>query len=162
MPPAPASPPAPPQPLTYDELLAERDRWREAAAQAQAAQASAIEEATTAGRDAGRDEGRQAAMTELGPELVDAALRLRASTEGVELPNTEYLDIRKFTGEDGKPNAEAVETYVSSLRKLRPEFPQLGAMQVNYVGASMSSEGGSMSSMDPEALADHIADGHII
>ncbi|WJV49920.1 hypothetical protein [Streptomyces flavofungini] len=145
---APPAPPAPPQPLTYAELLAERDSWQQKAADAQAAQASAVETAATA--------ARQATMTELGPELLDAALRLKANAEGVELPNTEYLDIRKFTGEDGRPKAEAVEAYVTSLPKSRPEFPQLGGMQVTYEG------GPSLSSMDPEALADHIAGNSII
>ncbi|QCX75706.1 hypothetical protein C9F11_10130 [Streptomyces sp. YIM 121038] len=147
-PPAPSAPPTPPQPLTYDELLAERDRWQRAATEAQASQASAAEQAAQAARGE--------VLSQLGPELINTALRLQATTEGVELPNPEYLALDRFAGEDGRPDTEAIQKFVTSLPKSRPAFPQLGGTQVSPGG------GASMANMDPEALADLIAGNSII
>ncbi|MEU2562255.1 hypothetical protein ABZ626_23390 [Streptomyces longispororuber] len=110
-------------PLTYDELLAERDKWQREAEQFQTAAETSAEEA--------RQAGRQAALSELMPMLVGGELRIQAQAENIEIPDLEYLNLASFMGEDGKPDTEVIKKFVATCPKKRSHFPQIGGAQIN-------------------------------
>jgi hypothetical protein len=102
-----------------------------------------------------RAEGRTSALSEVGTDLVTAEMALQAATAGVSLPPAEYLNVSKFLGEDGRPNKEAVKSFVESLPKSKEEFPSLQ-------GAGKQSGGApEVTTMDPNELADLITGGSI-
>ncbi|WP_063886226.1 MULTISPECIES: hypothetical protein [unclassified Streptomyces] len=104
--------------------------------------------------EAARTEGRTSALSEVGMDLVNAEMAIQAATAGVKLPDTQYLNMTGFLGEDGRPNKDAVKTFVESLPKAQTtEFTPLQGAGKQTGGAP------SMDSMDPSVLADFIADG---
>jgi hypothetical protein len=162
---APVTPPAaPPATPTLDEVIADRDRWKAMSKtnekrwndtsaelqQLQAAQQTAVE--------AARTEGRTSALGEVSTELVTAELQLQAVKAGAELPDLLYLDLTRFTGDDKRPNADAVKSFIESLpsKASGSEFPHLAGAGHNRGGSA------DFTSNDPNELADFIAGGSFL
>ncbi|MFI5877540.1 hypothetical protein ACIBAH_34925 [Streptomyces sp. NPDC051445] len=118
--------------------------------QLQAAQEAALETART--------EGRTSALGEVATELVTAELRLQAVTAQVELPDLKFLDLTQFKGENERPSADAVKSFIESLPKQASGsgFPPLAGAGHNKGG------GTSFTSTDPSELADYISGGSFI
>jgi hypothetical protein len=106
--------------------------------------------------EAARTEGRNSALSEVGTDLVAAEMALQAATAGVTLPPAEYLNVSKFLGDDGRPNKDAVKSFVESLPKAKEEFPNLQGAGKQTGGAP------EVTTMDPKELADIISDGSIL
>lgn len=148
------------------ELTAERDKWQAmsrkneknfetASKERDDLKASQMSDAEKA-IEAARTEGRNSALSEVGMDLVNAEMAIQAATAGVKLPDTQYLNMSGFLGEDGRPNKDAVKSFVESLPKAREEFP-------NLQGAGKQGNGTpAIETMDPNELADLISDGSFI
>ncbi|MEU9258984.1 hypothetical protein AB0D68_10905 [Streptomyces sp. NPDC048212] len=106
--------------------------------------------------EAARTEGRNSALSEVGLDLVNAEMAIQAATTGVQLPDTKFLNMSGFLGEDGRPNKDAVKSFVESLPKAKEEFPNLQGAGKQTGGAP------TIDSMDPNELADLISDGSFI
>lgn len=144
------------------ELTAERDKWKTLSRQnednykttskrledLEKSQMTDAEKAI----EAARTEGRTSALSEVGTDLVNAEMAIQAATAGVKLPDTQYLNMTTFLGEDGRPNKDAVKTFVESLPKAQTFAPLQGA-------GAQTGGAPKMDSMDPNELADFIADG---
>lgn len=102
-----------------------------------------------------RTEGRNSALSEVGTDLVNAEMAIQAVAAGVTLPPAEYLNVSKFLGDDGRPNKDAVKSFVESLPKAKAEFAPLQGAGKQTGGAP------EINSMDPKELADFITDGSI-
>lgn len=159
-----------PQEKTPEELIAEltadRDKWKamsrqnekkweDASAERDQLKQSQMTDAEKA-IEAARTEGRNSALSEVGTDLVTAEMALQAATAGVTLPSAEYLNVSKFLGEDGRPNKEAVKSFVESLPKAKEEFPNLQGAGKQTGGAP------EITTMDPTELADFITGGSVI
>lgn len=159
----------PPAQPTVEELIAERDKWKalskknednyKAASKERddlkTAQMSDHEKAL----EAARTEGRTSALGEVSKDLVTKELALQAALKGVDLPNLEFLDLDRFKGDDAKPNAETVKSFIESLPKKQgsnSDFPHLQG-----AGHNKGSDG-KFTSLDPNKLADYITDGSFI
>ncbi|WP_371665988.1 hypothetical protein OG306_33205 [Streptomyces sp. NBC_01241] len=148
------------------ELTADRDKWKTlsrsnedkyktASQERDELKTAQMTDAEKALADA-RTEGRNSALSEVGLDLVNAEMAIQAATTGVQLPDTKFLNMTGFLGEDGRPNKEAVKSFVESLPKAKEEFP-------NLQGAGKQSNGApTIESMDPTELADLISDGNYI
>jgi hypothetical protein len=90
----------------YKEVSQERDQLKQATL---TDTEKALEQA--------RQEARNAALSEVGSDLVSAEMRVQAASAGVQLPDTQFLNLNSFMGTDGRPNADAIKTFVSSLPK---------------------------------------------
>ncbi|MFJ9900257.1 hypothetical protein ACIQPR_43705 [Streptomyces sp. NPDC091280] len=164
--PAEQKPDTPPTP-SVEDLQAEVDkwkalsrtnekRWNEASAELDTFRQAQMTEQEKA-IEAAKAEARNAALSEVGTSLVEAEIRAQAATAGVTVP-TEYLDLNRFLGENGRADADKVKSFISSLPKpsADPDFPQL-------MGTGHHQAGGNViSSMDPNELADFIAGGKFI
>ncbi|MCC3773680.1 hypothetical protein [Streptomyces sp. UNOB3_S3] len=98
-----------------------------------------------------RDDARREALSELASSLAEAEIRAQAATAGVTV-QTDYLDLARFLGEDGRPDSETVAAYIARQAPAKPEFPKLRGAGY-YRGGS----GPAVTSMDPNELADLIA-----
>lgn len=68
--------------------------------------------------------GRTAAATDFGKRLAKAEIQTAAATAGRDLGGVfDYLDLSRFVGEDGEPDAKAVETFVNGLPSTTPVAP---------------------------------------
>jgi hypothetical protein len=159
-----------PQEKTPEELIAEltadRDKWKAMSRQNEdnykavskerddlkASQMTDTEKAI----EAARTEGRNSALSEVGTDLVTAEMAVQAATAGVTLPPAEYLNVSKFLGEDGRPNKEAISSFVESLPTAKEEFPNLQGAGKQTGGAP------EVTTMDPSELADLITGGSFI
>jgi hypothetical protein len=130
-------------------------KWEEASAERDQLKQSSMTDAEKA-IEAARTEGRNSALSEVGTDLVTAEMALQAATAGVTLPPAEYLNVSKFLGEDGRPNKEAVKSFVETLPKAKEEFPNLQGAGKQTGGAP------EITTMDPNELADLITDGSFI
>jgi flagellar hook-basal body complex protein FliE len=129
----------------YEDVSKERDDLK-------ASQMTDAEKAI----EAARTEGRNSALSEVGTDLVSAEMALQAATAGVNLPDAKYLNISQFLGDDGRPNKDAIKSFVGELPKAKEEFPDLQGAGRQTGGAPQ------IDSMDPNELADLIADGSFI
>ncbi|MFF8629678.1 hypothetical protein [Streptomyces werraensis] len=156
----PVTPPAPPTGPTLEEVIADRDKWKALSRQNETnfnstrTELQQLKEAQQAAIEAAKTEGRTSALGEVSTELVTAELRLQAATVGAELPSLEFLDLNRFKGENERPNADAIKSFIESLPKPQGSgsgFPPLA-------GAGHNREGGSeFKSFDPNELANFIA-----
>ncbi|MEU0159018.1 hypothetical protein ABZ154_09300 [Streptomyces sp. NPDC006261] len=162
-------PPAPVAPSTLEEALAlleaekqnsskwqalskkNEDNFKSASKERDTLKSSVMTDAEKA-IEAARTEGRTSALSEVGMDLVNAEMVIQAATAGVNLPDTQYLNMATFLGEDGRPNKDAVKTFVESLPKAQAFAPLQGA-------GAQTGGAPKMDSMDPSELADFIADG---
>lgn len=82
--------------------------------------------------EAARAEGRKAAYEELGKELAFAQVAATAAKNGVSLPDgvTDFIDTSRLLGEDGRPNSDAITSFVNSFAAYQapkaPSATQLG------------------------------------
>lgn len=68
--------------------------------------------------------GRSAAASEYGKRLATSEIRATAATAGADLNGVfDYLDLGRFVGEDGEPDAKAIEAFVAGLPKKDPGTP---------------------------------------
>ncbi|MGW2919517.1 hypothetical protein ACWDBF_16885 [Streptomyces angustmyceticus] len=148
---------------TLEEVAADRDRWKALSRQnegnynATRTELQQLQTAQEAAVEAARAEGRTSALGEVADELVTAELRLQAATAGADLPDLSFLDLTRFTGDDKRPNADAVKTFVESLPKASGSgFPHLAGAGHNR-GSSAD-----FTSNDPTELADFIAGGSFL
>ncbi|MER6380779.1 hypothetical protein ABT274_12450 [Streptomyces sp. NPDC001127] len=126
-------------------------RWKAASKQLEELRAERMTDQEKALVQA-RADARQEALTELSATLTEAEIRAQAATAGVSV-QTEYLDLTRFLGDDGRPDAERVAAYVAgqSATTAQPKFPQL-------MGAGHHRGGSNrVTSMDPTELANLIA-----
>ncbi|MFD9905821.1 hypothetical protein [Streptomyces sp. NPDC059063] len=117
-----ASPMEPEIPLTYDELLADRDKWQREAEQFQTAKETTAEETLK--------NARAEVNREVIHRMVRAELCAHALNEGLSLsdiPKSKYLKMDSFLGDDGYPSSDHIKSFIDSLSgQKRPKFPQLG------------------------------------
>ncbi|WEB38756.1 hypothetical protein MOV08_05185 [Streptomyces yunnanensis] len=114
-----------PEESTSPDWQAEAEKWKALARKNEARAKSNFEELEELRKaqmsdqekalEAARQEGRNAAAGEFGTRLVGAELKAAASKAGTELPSSDFLDLNKFLGEDGSPNSEAIDSFISSL-----------------------------------------------
>ncbi|GGW89420.1 hypothetical protein [Streptomyces noursei] len=95
-------------------------RWNDASSELENIRQSQMTDAEKA-LEAARVEARNATLAEVGTRLADAELRAQAARAGVELPQADFLNLSKFTGDDGSVNAELIGQFVSSLSQPAPE-----------------------------------------
>jgi hypothetical protein len=147
------------------ELTADRDKWRalskknednfkSASKERDELKSAQMTDAEKAIEQA-RAEGRNSALSEVGTDLVNAEMAVQAAAAGVTLPPAEYLNVSKFLGEDGRPNKDAVKSFVESLPKAKGEFPDLQGAGKQTGGTP------EITTMDPNELADLITGGSI-
>ncbi|MFG3176592.1 hypothetical protein ACGFZC_16210 [[Kitasatospora] papulosa] len=157
------NPPVPPTGPTLEEVIADRDRWKALSRQNETnfntarTELQQFQTAQPAAIEAARTEGRTSALGEVSTELVTAELRLQAAGVGAELPDLSFLDLNRFTGEDARPNADAVKSFIESL----PKQANSGAGFPHIAGAGHNKGGGNgdFTSTNPSDLADYIAGG---
>lgn len=148
------------------ELTADRDKWqamskknednyKAASKERDALKSSQMTDAEKA-LEAARAEGRTSVLSEVGNDLVNAEMAIQAVAAGVTLPDTQYLNMSGFLGDDGRPNKDAVKSFVESLPKAQTQFAPLQGAGKQTGGAP------KMDSMDPTELADFIADGSFL
>ncbi|MFE5542781.1 hypothetical protein ACFQ71_03065 [Streptomyces sp. NPDC056534] len=161
----PVTPPAAPVGPTLDEVIADRDRWKALSRQNETnyngarTELQQFQTEQQAAVEAARTEGRTSALGEVSTELVTAELRLQAASVGAELPDLSFLDLNRFTGEDKRPNADAVKSFIESL----PKQGNPGAGFPHIAGAGHNRGGnGEFTSNDPNELADFIAGGSFL
>jgi len=155
----PVTPPAPPAQPTLEQLQADVDRWKALSRQNETnynqtrTQLQQLQDAQKAAIEAAKTEGRTSALGEVSQELITAELRLQAASVGAELPDLKFLALDQFKGDDAKPNADAVKSFIESLPKQSggSGFPPIAGAGHNKGGAS------GFTSMDPKELADYIA-----
>ncbi|MEV5883100.1 hypothetical protein AB0L74_10335 [Streptomyces sp. NPDC052020] len=158
-------PPAPPTGPTLEEVIADRDKWKALSRQnetnynATRTELQQLQEAQQAAIEAAKNEARTSVLGEVSQDLVTAELRLQAAAAGADLPDLQFLDLNRFQGDDARPNADAIASFIESLPKGRNSgagFPQIA-------GAGHNREGGSeFKSFDPSELADFISGGSFL
>lgn len=160
-----ATPPVPPTGPTLEEVIADRDKWKALSRQnetnfnASRTELQQLKEAQQAAIEAAKTEGRTSALGEVSQELVTAELRLHAATAGAELPDLQFLDLNRFKGDDSRPNADAIKSFIESLPQRQSGgsgFPQIAGAGHNREGAS------EFKSFDPSELADFISGGSFL
>ncbi|MER5303373.1 hypothetical protein ABT039_28475 [Streptomyces lasiicapitis] len=110
---------APELPLTYNELLADRDNWQQQVEQFQAAKEITAEEALAT--------ARAEVNREVIHRMVRAEICAHALNEGMsfsDIPKTKYLKMDAFLGDDGYPSSDRIKKFLDSFSV--PRFPQLG------------------------------------
>lgn len=76
------------------------------------------EKAVTAAEKA----GRTAALAEATPQIAQARLEAAAARAGVDLSEfAEFIDLKKFVGEDGEVDDKAIKAAVTKFAKLAPK-----------------------------------------
>lgn len=145
--PATDQPPAEPKDDDTD-WKAEARKW-EARAKENSSAAKEAEKARLAAmseQERAIEEARQAARQEVtlnyGKRLATSEIRAAAASEGADLTGVfDYLDLGRFVGEDGEPDAKAIKAFVSGLPKKDPAAAvalDLGARPTPPTTAGMS------------------------
>ncbi|MFJ9234376.1 hypothetical protein ACIRJ3_05250 [Streptomyces anulatus] len=151
---------------TLEEVTADRDRWKALSRQnetnfnASRTELQQLQTTQEAALETARTEGRTSALGEVSTELVTAELRLQAVGAGAELPDLSFLDLSRFTGENARPDTDAVKSFIESLPKqvgTGSGFPQLAGAGHNKQGSN-----GDFASTNPSELADYIASGSFL
>lgn len=128
-------------------------RWKQASRDLDELRTAQMTDQEKAIADA-RSEARRTTLAEMGTSLAEAEIRAQAASHGVTAP-TDYLDLSRFLGDDGRPDAGLVSQFIASLPKPTPE-PAFTPLQ----GAGHHTPGGgAITSMDPNELADLISGG---
>jgi hypothetical protein len=124
----PAVPPVTPTPATGETDWKAHAREWEKRAKANAKAAEELEKVRKAAMSdqekavaEAEAKGRTAASAEYGKELAAARFEAAAAKAGVQLGEAaDLIDMGRFVGEDGKPDAKAIEAAVKQLAKLAP------------------------------------------
>ncbi|MFI1530053.1 hypothetical protein [Streptomyces griseus] len=160
------NPPAPSNGPTVEEVTADRDRWKALSRQNETnynqtrTELQQLQEAQQAAIEAAKNEGRTSALGEVSTELATAELRLQAAGAGAELPDLSFLDLSRFTGENSRPDTDAVKSFIESLPKQDNSgsgFPFIAGAGHNKGGSN-----GEFTSSNPSDLADYIAGGSFL
>lgn len=133
--PAPSSPPETPPSLEQlqakvEELTKESRKW-ETRAKENGSKAKELDEQrkaamTDAERAVAEAEarGRTAATEAYGKRLATSEIRATAADAGADLAGVfDYLDLSRFVGEDGEPDAKAIKAFVDGLPKKETPTP---------------------------------------
>ena len=109
------------------EELSKARKWekqsRDNAAKLREYEREKLPEAERAAADA-EERGRKAATQEYGKRLATSEIRAVAATAGADLAGVfDYLDLSRFVGEDGEPDAKAIEAFVEGLPKKEAPTP---------------------------------------
>ena len=65
------------------------------------------------------ERGRTAAITEFGKRLATAEIRAAAADAGANIAGVfDYLDLSRFVGDDGEPDAKAIKAFVEAQPRL--------------------------------------------
>ena len=65
------------------------------------------------------ERGRTAAITEFGRRLATAEIRAAAAAAGANIAGVfDYLDLSRFVGDDGEPDAKAIKAFVEAQPRL--------------------------------------------
>ena len=87
--------------------------------------------------------GRTAAMADIGKRLAKAAIETAAAKRNADFnpAGLDYLDLTKFVGEDGEPDAKAISAYVEANIPATPGTPSFdgGARKPAPTGGDMNS-----------------------
>lgn len=89
-------------------------RWNEVSAERDQLKTAGMTD-TEKAIETARTEARNATLAEVNTRLVDAEMRIRATSAGVSLPDSATLNLNHFTGADGSPDGERIQAFVSSL-----------------------------------------------
>lgn len=125
------------------QLTAEIDKWKSLARKHEArakenAEARKELDAVRAEQEKAVAEAVAAAraevLAEVGAHLVDAEVKAAAAGRGIDVEALiSCLDRKRFLGEDGKPDVEAITQWIERLSptqpKSEPRFPDLGQGQ---------------------------------
>lgn len=161
----PVPPVTPPATPTLEEVTADRDRWKALSRQNETnynstrTELQKLQDDQKAALEAAKTEGRTSALGEVSKDLVTKELQLQAALTGAELPNLEFLDLNRFKGDDARPNADAVKSFIESLPKGQNSgsgFPHLEGAGHNRGGS------GTFASTNPSELADYISGGSFL
>ena len=122
---------------------------RQAASELEKQRKAQMNDAERAVADA-EERGRTAATETFGKRLATSEIRAAAADSGRDLTGVfEYLDLTRFVGEDGEPDAKAIKAFVDGLPVIddgKPRAPRPDANQ------GRSGAGG------PKSTADSFAD----
>ncbi|MBD0739845.1 hypothetical protein BGM09_10450 [Streptomyces sp. CBMA29] len=127
-------------------------RWQDVSAERDTLKQSTLTDSDKA-LEAARTEARNAALAEYGSKLAEAELRAKAASEGVPLPDSQFINLNQFLGQDGTVNAELIGTFVSSLPKpaTAPTYAQgigLGRQGSGAVGQLSQADLSNMSAKE--------------
>ena len=138
------APPAEPQeggeqePKTFDaeyvtnlrkEAAKYRTEAKAAAAELEKQRQASMTEAERAVQEA-ESRGRTAAAQEYGQRLARSEITAAAATAGADIGGIfDYLDLARFVGDDGEPDAKAITAFVEGL-------PRKGAAPPSYDGGT--------------------------
>ncbi|MFJ8041204.1 hypothetical protein ACIRBX_11930 [Kitasatospora sp. NPDC096147] len=138
-------------PPATDEVTEWKRKWEQVSSELNELRTAQLSEQERAVQSA-RTEGRSTALAELGRNLAEAEIRAQAAEAGVTAA-VEFLDLARFIGEDGRPDAARIGSYVATIPKApaEPEFLQSPGAGHNR------SRGREITSMDPIELANLIA-----
>ena len=136
------------QKVDETDWKAEARKWeqrakenKQAAAELEKQRKASMTEAERAVAEA-EARGRTAATQEYGQRLAKSEIRAAAKEAGADLKGVfDYLDLGRFVGEDGEPDAKQIEAFVAALPKenTTPSFdggsrtPQRQAGDMNAV-----------------------------
>ncbi|MFC4116465.1 hypothetical protein [Nonomuraea zeae] len=126
-----------PETVDVDALIAERDkwktfarthedRWKTASKELDDLRKASLPDAERVIEEA-KEKARSETLAEVGSRLATAELRAAAAAAGVVIPDTvtQYLDVSRFIGDDGNPNADAISSFIASLPQPKaPKFSQ--------------------------------------
>jgi len=88
-----------------------------AAKEAEKARLAAMSESERALEEA-RQSARLEAATEYGKRLATSEIRAEAASAGADLAGVfDFLDLSRFVGDDGEPDAKAIKAFVTGLPK---------------------------------------------
>jgi hypothetical protein len=113
---------------------------KQAAAELEKQRQASMTEAERAVAEA-EQKGRTAAAQEYGKRLATAEIRAVAADAGADLAGVfDYLDLARFVGEDGEPDAKAIKAFVGGLPSKSTAPPSFdgGTRGSAPTGASMS------------------------
>ena len=98
--------------------------YKNAAAELKKLRQASMSEAERAIEQA-RQEARNATLQEFGARLAEAEIRAAAASAGKKIPDdfSEFINLSRFVGENGFPDADAISTFVNSLPSSAPANP---------------------------------------
>jgi hypothetical protein len=157
------------KPPTIEELQADVERWKTLSRQnetnynATRTELEKLKQASMSDAEKALEQAKQdarnATLAEVSQDLIKAALEVQATKKSAKLPDLDFLNLDRFKADDGRPNTEAITSFLDSLPtegESKQSFPPLGGAGHNKGGTA------DFTSMDPNDLADFITDGSFL
>lgn len=100
------------------------EAYKKASAELEKLRQASMSEAERAIEQA-RQEARNATLQEFGARLAEAEIRAAAASAGKKIPDgfSEFINLSKFVGDNGFPDADAISAFVNSLPSSAPANP---------------------------------------